>query len=285
MAARLQALSLRYPDVSYTLIDDGVRATRGSYLSAMHSLIEGAVLATIVVLLFLRNWRATMLSAVALPLSVIPAFAAMELMGFSLNFVSLLAITLVTGILVDDAIVEIENIVRHMNMGKRPYEAAIEAADEIGLRGGGDQLHHRGGVRAGSASWAALPGSISKQFGLTGGGRGDRVVAGRAADHPAYGGLPAETGARACGAGRLDHAGLHALPTRDSALAAADGPGGAARVRTFAVVHDVAADRLHPARGRKHGSRYPSSCRPAPRLPTRGRRRTGSLRTSAAYLK
>ena len=57
----------------------------------------------------------------------------MQVMGFSLNFVSLLAITLVTGILVDDAIVEIENIVRHMRMGKRPYEAAIDAADEIGL--------------------------------------------------------------------------------------------------------------------------------------------------------
>ena len=99
----------------------------------MQGLIEGAVLATIVVLVFLRNWRATMLVAVALPLSVIPAFAAMYLMGFSLNFVSLLAITLVTGILVDDAIVEIENIVRHMRMGKRPFEAAVEAADEIGL--------------------------------------------------------------------------------------------------------------------------------------------------------
>ena len=130
---RLQALSERHPGVVYTLIDDSVRATKGSYNSAMESLIEGAVLATAVVLIFLRNWRATLLAAVALPLSIIPAFAAMEMMGFSLNFVSLLAITLVTGILVDDAIVEIENIVRHMRMGKRPYEAAIEAADEIGL--------------------------------------------------------------------------------------------------------------------------------------------------------
>ncbi len=129
----LRALSARYPDVAYTLIDDSVRATQGSFNSAMESLVEGAVLATAVVLIFLRNWRATMLAAIALPLSVIPAFAAMEAMGFSLNFVSLLAITLVTGILVDDAIVEIENIVRHMRMGKRPYEAAIEAADEIGL--------------------------------------------------------------------------------------------------------------------------------------------------------
>ncbi|MGI4802824.1 MAG: efflux RND transporter permease subunit [Janthinobacterium lividum] len=133
VATKLKTLAAAHPEASFTLIDDGVRATRGSFLSAMHSLIEGAVLATLVVLLFLRDWRATLLSAVALPLSIIPAFAAMEIMGFSLNFVSLLAITLVTGILVDDAIVEIENIVRHIRMGKRPYDAAIEAADEIGL--------------------------------------------------------------------------------------------------------------------------------------------------------
>ena len=130
---RLDKLAAAHPEVSFNLIDDGVRATKGSYLSAMHSLIEGAVLATLVVLLFLRDWRATLLAAIALPLSIIPAFAAMQIMGFSLNFVSLLAITLVTGILVDDAIVEIENIVRHIRMGKRPYEAAIDAADEIGL--------------------------------------------------------------------------------------------------------------------------------------------------------
>ncbi len=99
----------------------------------METLLEGAALAVLVVLLFLRNWRATLIAAVALPLSAIPTFWAMELMGFSLNLVSLLGITLVTGILVDDAIVEIENIVRHMRMGKSPYRAAIEAADEIGL--------------------------------------------------------------------------------------------------------------------------------------------------------
>ena len=91
------------------------------------------MLAVLVVFLFLRDWRATLISAIALPLSVIPTFWAMDALGFSLNLVSLLAITLVTGILVDDAIVEIENIVRHMRMGKSPYRAALEAADEIGL--------------------------------------------------------------------------------------------------------------------------------------------------------
>jgi hydrophobic/amphiphilic exporter-1 (mainly G- bacteria), HAE1 family len=119
--------------VSYRLIDDSVRYTYGNYVSAMTSLVEGAVLAVIVVFIFLKDWRATLISAVALPLSIIPTFWAIDAMGFSLNLVSLLAITLVTGILVDDAIVEIENIVRHGRMGKSPYRAAMEAADEIGL--------------------------------------------------------------------------------------------------------------------------------------------------------
>ena len=99
----------------------------------METLIEGAVLSVIVVLIFLRDIRATLVSAVALPLSIIPTFWALDMMGFSLNLVSLLGITLVVGILVDDAIVEIENIVRHIKMGKTPYRAALEAADEIGL--------------------------------------------------------------------------------------------------------------------------------------------------------
>ena len=107
--------------------------TEGNYDSAMETLIEGAVLSVIVVLLFLRDIRATLVSAMALPLSIIPTFWALDMMGFSLNLVSLLGITLVVGILVDDAIVEIENIVRHIKMGKSPYRAALEAADEIGL--------------------------------------------------------------------------------------------------------------------------------------------------------
>jgi HAE1 family hydrophobic/amphiphilic exporter-1 len=130
---KLAELQKQYPDVRLTKVDDAVAYTRGNYTSAMETLIEGAALAVLVVLLFLRNWRATLISAVALPLSAIPTFWAMSTLGFSLNLVSLLGITLVTGILVDDAIVEIENIVRHMRMGKSPYRAALEAADEIGL--------------------------------------------------------------------------------------------------------------------------------------------------------
>jgi hydrophobic/amphiphilic exporter-1 (mainly G- bacteria), HAE1 family len=128
-----ETLAVANPDVNYRLIDDAVRNTYGNYKSAMTTLIEGAILAVIVVFIFLKDWRATIISCVALPLSIIPTFWAMDVMGFSLNLVSLLAITLVTGILVDDAIVEIENIVRHMRMGKSPYRAAMEAADEIGL--------------------------------------------------------------------------------------------------------------------------------------------------------
>ena len=99
----------------------------------METLYEGAALAVLVVFLFLRNWRATVITALALPLSIIPTFFAMDLLGFSLNIVSLLGITLVTGILVDDAIVEIENIERHMQMGRSAYDASEEAASEIGL--------------------------------------------------------------------------------------------------------------------------------------------------------
>lgn len=129
----LKKLRAQNPDVQITPIDDAVAFTYGNYTSAMETLLEGAALAVLVVLVFLRNWRATLITAIALPLSAIPTFWAMDLMGFSLNLVSLLGITLVTGILVDDAIVEIENIVRHMRMGKSPYRAAMEAADEIGL--------------------------------------------------------------------------------------------------------------------------------------------------------
>jgi hydrophobic/amphiphilic exporter-1 (mainly G- bacteria), HAE1 family len=130
---RFAELEKQNPGITYTPIDDSVRYTYGNYKSAMTTLIEGALLAVIVVFIFLRDWRATLITCVALPLSIIPTFWAMDVMGFSLNLVSLLGITLVTGILVDDAIVEIENIVRHMRMGKSPYKAAMEAADEIGL--------------------------------------------------------------------------------------------------------------------------------------------------------
>jgi hydrophobic/amphiphilic exporter-1 (mainly G- bacteria), HAE1 family len=133
VAARVAELDGANDAVTFSLVDDTVFAIYGNYIAAMETLIEGAILAVIVVLIFLRDWRATLISAISLPLSAIPTFWAMDALGFSLNLVSFLGITLATGVLVDDAIVEIENIARHMRMGKSPYRAAMEAADEIGL--------------------------------------------------------------------------------------------------------------------------------------------------------
>jgi multidrug efflux pump subunit AcrB len=121
------------PGVQFTQLFTSVDYTKDQYSSSMLAMIEGAVLAVLVVFLFLRDIRATVISALAIPLSAIPTFWFMDLMGFTLNSLSLLALGLVAGVLVDDAIVEIENIVRHMRMGKSAYQASIDAADEIGL--------------------------------------------------------------------------------------------------------------------------------------------------------
>ena len=129
----LKALEKENPKVKFTQLFTTVDYTKAQYRSAIEAMIEGAVLAVLVVWLFLRDWRAMVISALAIPLSAIPAFWFMEMMGFTLNFISLLALSLVAGVLVDDAIVEIENIVRHMRMGKSAYQASIDAADEIGL--------------------------------------------------------------------------------------------------------------------------------------------------------
>jgi hydrophobe/amphiphile efflux-1 (HAE1) family protein len=154
------------PQVTVTQVYTSVDYTRETYTSAIHALIEGSLLAVFVVWLFLRNTRATLISALAIPLSAIPTFAAMQWMDFTLNSISLLALSLVAGVLVDDAIVEIENIVRHMRMGKSGYQAALDAADQIGLA-----------VVATSATIVAvfvpvsfmggLTGQYFKQFGLT----------------------------------------------------------------------------------------------------------------------
>ncbi|TFI57460.1 efflux RND transporter permease subunit [Sphingomonas parva] len=130
---KLKALEKRNPDVKFVQLTNWVKYTKEQYKSARDAMLEGALLAVIVVFLFLRDWRATAISALAIPLSAIPTFWFMDLMGFTLNSMTLLALSLVAGVLVDDAIVEIENIVRHMRMGKSAYQAAIDAADEIGL--------------------------------------------------------------------------------------------------------------------------------------------------------
>ncbi|MBX5228346.1 efflux RND transporter permease subunit [Rhizobium sp. NLR9b] len=137
-----------------------------NYDGSMHMLFEGAILAIIVVWLFLRDWRATILSAVALPLSVIPTFLVMYLCGFSLNIITLLALSLVVGILVDDAIVEIENIARHLQMGKRPIDAALEAANEIGLAVIATTFTLVA-VFLPTAFMSGIPGLLFRQFGVT----------------------------------------------------------------------------------------------------------------------
>jgi multidrug efflux pump subunit AcrB len=129
----LAELRLSNPDIELNEAFNFVTPVQEEFQGSMTMLYEGAGLAVLVVWLFLKDWRATFISAVALPLSIIPAFLGMEYLGFSLNGVTLLALSLVVGILVDDAIVEVENIVRHLRMGKTPYQAAMEAADEIGL--------------------------------------------------------------------------------------------------------------------------------------------------------
>ena len=154
------------PRVTISQVYTSVDYTKATYHSAMSALVEGSILAVLVVFLFLRNMRATLISALAIPLSAIPAFAFMQWMDFTLNSISLLALSLVAGVLVDDAIVEIENIVRHMRMGKSGFQAALDAADEIGLA-----------VVACSATIIAvflpvsfmggITGQYFKQFGLT----------------------------------------------------------------------------------------------------------------------
>ncbi|WP_337881171.1 efflux RND transporter permease subunit [Rheinheimera sp.] len=131
--AALQQLQLAHPDVQVLEVADLTFAVAENYQGSLALLYEGAILAVLVVWLFLRNGRATLVAAAALPLSVIPTFALMHWLGYSLNTVTLLSLSLVVGILVDDAIVEIENIMRHLRQGKTPYQAAMDAADEIGL--------------------------------------------------------------------------------------------------------------------------------------------------------
>ncbi|MFG6459622.1 efflux RND transporter permease subunit [Roseateles sp. BYS96W] len=133
LRAALEELKTAHPDITVTEAFNFVDPVIENYHGSLSLLLEGAFLAVVVVWFFLRDWRATLVSAVALPLSAIPTFLVMQWMGFTLNVVTLLSLSLVIGVLVDDAIVEIENIMRHLTMGKTPLEAAREAADEIGL--------------------------------------------------------------------------------------------------------------------------------------------------------
>ena len=131
--AKLAEIDTKCSNVSFRQIFSLVTFTKSSFHATIANFIEGAALTILVVFLFLRDKRATLIAAIAIPLSIIPTFLILYWLGFSLNTVSLLAISLVTGVLVDDAIVEIENIHRHMRKGRAPYDAAMFAADEIGM--------------------------------------------------------------------------------------------------------------------------------------------------------
>src|SRR5215472_132151 len=150
---RIDAIKVAHPEYDLKMIDTSVKFTKGNYEAAISTL-------------FLRDIRATLIAAVSLPLSIFPAFWAMDILGFSLNLISFLAITLSTGILVDDAIVEIENIVRHMRMGKSPYKAALDAADEIGLAVIAISLTIIA-IFARASFMPGVAGQFFKQFGIT----------------------------------------------------------------------------------------------------------------------
>jgi multidrug efflux pump subunit AcrB len=164
--AELEKLKAAHPDITITEAFNFVDPVVENYEGSMMLLYEGAFLAVLVVWFFLRDWRATLVSATALPLSVIPAFGAMALMGFTINVVTLLSLSLVVGILVDDAIVEIENIMRHLRMGKTPFQAAMEAADEIGLAVIATSFTLIA-VFLPTAFMAGVPGKFFVQFGWT----------------------------------------------------------------------------------------------------------------------
>jgi multidrug efflux pump subunit AcrB len=164
--AALDELRAAHPDLSFQLVTSTVEEAERSYESSMTMLWEGAILALLVVWAFLRDWRATWISAVALPLSVIPTFAVMALFGFTLNIITLLALSVVVGILVDDAIVEIENIVRHLRMGKSPMQASIDAADEIGTAVIATSLT-LAAVFVPVAFMPGIPGKFFREFGWT----------------------------------------------------------------------------------------------------------------------
>ncbi len=164
--AAIRRLETEHPEVKIHKIVSQVDQTRDAFSATLHTLLEGMALAALVVWLFLRDWRATAITAIAMPVSLIPTFAFMNLNGFSLNTVTLLGLTLVIGILVDDAIVEIENIEKRVYTGIRPFEAAIEGADQIGLA----VVATTGAIVAvflPVGFMAGIPGQFFREFGLT----------------------------------------------------------------------------------------------------------------------
>ncbi len=159
-------IRVEHPTIETKLFSSTVAFTEESYHASIEALVLGALLAVVVVFWFLRDWRATLISAVAMPLSVIPTFFFMSWLGFTLNLITLLGLSLVVGILVDDAIVEVENIVRHMRMGKSAWQAALDAADEIGLAVVATTLAIVA-VFVPVSFMSGVPGQFFRQFGIS----------------------------------------------------------------------------------------------------------------------
>ena len=204
-----------HPGVTIHKIVSEVDRTRASFSATCTPCWRAWLLAALVVWLFLRDWRATAVTAVAMPASLIPTFAFMRIVGFSLNTVTLLGLTLVIGILVDDAIVEIENIEKRVFVGMRPYDAAIEGADQIGLAVVATTFAIVA-VFLPVGMMPGIPGQFFREFGITVVG-GRAVLPGRRpAAHASDGGLlpQAQDGARAAAAaeGLHRHPGLGARP-------------------------------------------------------------------------
>src|SRR5450830_180595 len=164
--AAVAELQANNPTISLTQAIDNAQPVAENFQGSMELLFEGALLAILVVWWFLRDWRATLVSAAALPLSVIPTFLGLKYFGYTLNTVTLLSLALVVGVLVDDAIVEIENIERHLRMGKTPMQAAMEAADEIGMAVIATTFALVA-VFLPTAFMGGIPGKFFKQFGWT----------------------------------------------------------------------------------------------------------------------
>ncbi|RYE98412.1 MAG: efflux RND transporter permease subunit, partial [Oxalobacteraceae bacterium] len=164
--AAVAELQAAHAGIQLTQVIDNAAPIQENFRGSMELLYEGALLAVLVVWWFLRDWRATLVAAAALPLSVIPTFLGLAYFGYTLNMVTLLSLALVVGVLVDDAIVEIENIERHLEMGKTPMQAALEAADEIGMAVIATTLALVA-VFLPTAFMAGVPGLFFKQFGWT----------------------------------------------------------------------------------------------------------------------
>jgi len=164
--AAIEKFKVEHPDVRIHEVYNTYQPTFDNYHGSMDLLFEGALLAIFIVWWFLRDWRATLVTTTALPLSIIPTFLGMDLLGYTLDTMTMLAISLVVGVLVDDAIVEIENISRHLRMGKSPYHAAMEAAEEIGLAVVATSLT-LAAVFLPAAFIGGIPGKYFAPFGIT----------------------------------------------------------------------------------------------------------------------